>query len=771
MFVCAIGGCVSVMSSLCVMMCLCAYPLHQGLASRQELLRFARLHDFDHPEVRCDVGSPLKRLEQLVGMEPSAYSLPAAAEIPAPVWDEHKFRAGRLSHSVHLQFWDEVVLVGHPQRERILDAMRGMRPQRYFKRYRGRFAGVNYDCDEPPARVFRNNLSRSDLTSTGETCMAWAQRKISADVATGALLRLGRVGQCPTPRVVLPLSVEPLKPRLIHDARYTNLWCEPNPFSMDRVGSVPDTFERKSVLGSYDHKSGYHAFLFAEDAREFFGFELDGYYYVPRGGIFGWNVIPEIYHIAHEALLAYAARVFGIPSLVYLDDALTGSRTAGGMAEAGYALEVCLWLNFLAGYTISVPKSVLGPVPQICWLGIDIDTDAGTFSIPPLKKAKFVALVDAALASGYITVSGLESVAGKAISFMLAVGEAAKVFTREMFNVLASVRTGRTGHNSAVLRLSPRLRRVLEVWTRFIDAFDGAPWLDVMHSVLRIETDASSRRWGGVLMESGQAVIEVGEEFSPSEMELHIEAKEALAVTRVIEELAAQRGWQFLAGRRVDAWIDNLPLVFAMNKGSSRMAAVHTEVERLFWLKLEHHFVINAIWWDTHQNFRADGITRTPVDGDWRLGAHGFRVVWDEWGPFAADLMASSVSAQRDPRCGTRLAFFSQYCSPGSAGVNLLAQALAPGSYFCFPPVKMVGPVVTYLAGAGPGVRVALLVDAASARGSGGWFPRVSAIARGSVRLPVGCVRDHGGTVVPSCFVCYWIESGERKALLRDRRV
>jgi hypothetical protein len=100
-------------------------------------------------------------------------------------------------------------------------------------------------------------------------------------------------------------------------------------------------------------------------------------------------------------------------------------------------------------------------------------------------------------------------------------------------------------------------------------------------------------RWGGVLMEGGAASIEIGEEFSSQEMQLHIEAKEALAVTKVISAVAAARGWAAISGKRADVWIDNLPLVFALAKGSSKMEAVHREVERLFWWKLTHHFTLS----------------------------------------------------------------------------------------------------------------------------------------------------------------------------------
>ena len=111
---------------------------------------------------------------------------------------------------------------------------------------------------------------------------------------------------------------------------------------------------------------------------------------------------------------------------------------------------------------------------------------------------------------------------------------------------------------------------------------------------MRIETDASSRRWGGVLRERDVTVIEVGEEFSAEEMSLHIEAKEAVAVCKVIEGIVAVKGWGFIEGRRVDAWIDNLPLVFALAKGSSKMEGVHDVIEKLFWWKLEHHFTLTG---------------------------------------------------------------------------------------------------------------------------------------------------------------------------------
>jgi hypothetical protein len=685
-------------------------------------------------------------------MNPRDYTSPVApGQVPAPVWDENKFIAGRLTHDVHLKFWGEVALHGHPDRERLLFSMRGMQPA--FQRFRGRFAGKSYDCDSPPDREFRNNWPDA-LTSTGESPEDWAWSRIQTDLVSGAVIEIDH-----RPSVVLPLSVELEKPRLIHDARYTNLWCDSKPFTMDRVGTVPSTFQRQSQLVSYDHKAGYHAFLFEPGAREYFGFSIKGRYFVPAAGIFGWSVQPEIYHSTHVALLSFAATAFGIPSLCYLDDALSGPRWEDGKpsaASAAWCVEVLLWLNFLAGYTISVKKSVLRPVQQICWLGVDIDSASCTFSIPPVKKAKFLALVRAGLDTGRVSVRDLERIAGKAISFLLSVGEAAKVFTRVLFDVVADIRSGRFANASSWVRLSPKLRRVFDVWVAFLDAFDGAPWFDTHHSVLRLETDASGRRWGGVLVEGGDVSIEVGEEFSHQEMQLHIEAKEALAVTKVLSAVVAVRGWSAISGKRIDVWIDNLPLVFALAKGSSRMEAVHREVEKLFWWKLTHHFTLSPIWWDTHRNVRADDITRVEVDNDWRLVNGVFAVLWERWGAFDADLMASSVSAQCTPGGSERLRFFSRFHSPGSAGVNILTQVVGAGRFYVFPPPQMVDAVLDHLASQ----RAAMSVVMVGRLWPKNWLSRHRSRVRDSVLLGAGSVRDHDGVAVGRSFGAWLLSFG-----------
>ena len=82
---------------------------------------------------------------------------------------------------------------------------------------------------------------------------------------------------------------------------------------MGRVGSIPEVFDTGAYLITMDDKSGYHHLRFKPAAQELFGAELDGVYYVPECGVFGYDRMPEIYHLLKEALMDFIALVFGIP--------------------------------------------------------------------------------------------------------------------------------------------------------------------------------------------------------------------------------------------------------------------------------------------------------------------------------------------------------------------------------------------------------------------------------------------------------------------------
>ena len=75
--------------------------------------------------------------------------------------------------------------------------------------------------DLPPRKAFLNNVSCKPFVK-------FIQQTLLDRLETGAVSLLGKVGEVqpppPPPHLVLPLTVEPTKPRLCHDARFLNLW-------------------------------------------------------------------------------------------------------------------------------------------------------------------------------------------------------------------------------------------------------------------------------------------------------------------------------------------------------------------------------------------------------------------------------------------------------------------------------------------------------------------------------------------------------------------
>ncbi|CAH3162802.1 unnamed protein product, partial [Porites lobata] len=73
------------------------------------------------------------------------------------------------------------------------------------RHFKGSFKGELFDSDEPPMKVFKNNVSCKPFVS-------FVEETLVARLRSGAISLLGRVGVVDPPFIVLPLTVEPTKP-------------------------------------------------------------------------------------------------------------------------------------------------------------------------------------------------------------------------------------------------------------------------------------------------------------------------------------------------------------------------------------------------------------------------------------------------------------------------------------------------------------------------------------------------------------------------------
>ena len=88
----------------------------------------------------------------------------------------------------------------------------------YLQHFKGRFGGFEYDSDTPVPRLFQNNKSCKPFVD-------FISANIYDRIVVGAVTVLGGVEEC-SPILVMPLTVEPNKPRLYQDQRYLNCWMK-----------------------------------------------------------------------------------------------------------------------------------------------------------------------------------------------------------------------------------------------------------------------------------------------------------------------------------------------------------------------------------------------------------------------------------------------------------------------------------------------------------------------------------------------------------------
>jgi len=88
--------------------------------------------------------------------------------------------------------------------------------QKFMNPLKGSFISVQHESVEPPTRVFKNHYPRKQFSQVGTEAIL--QR-----IESGVIRVSGKLGEVAPPRLVLPITIEPQKPKLCIDARFLNL--------------------------------------------------------------------------------------------------------------------------------------------------------------------------------------------------------------------------------------------------------------------------------------------------------------------------------------------------------------------------------------------------------------------------------------------------------------------------------------------------------------------------------------------------------------------
>lgn len=611
--------------------------------------------------------------------------------------DPLSFRAGELHE--HVVEWSEII-GDNPsaQQKEVLGWIQNkVSIFAYLTHFSGSFKGEHYRSDRPPARQFQNNPSCQSFVT-------FVQKSLLDRLRTGAISLVGRVGECEPPYLVLPLTVEPKKPRLCQDARFLNLWMVDKPFTLDKLSDLPRYVGENHYQSILDDKSGYDHVLLTRESRTYFGIQWGGWWFVYNTLPFGWKISPYVYQTT--ALVASDLfRSMGIPCSIYIDDRHNGqlqiARDCGAYANlssideyneaaAKSSLYIVAYYLVKMGYFLGLSKSILKPRKEVPYLGFLVDSSRQAFALIPEKRDKFVTMVRQIASQKLVSVKSLEILVGKCVSMSLAI-PGALLFTREMNHAIGnSLRSGRP------IRIKGNLKSEIEHWL-FLESWDSPiPWRDERLIQMTITTDASSSGWSGrVFLDKP---LELSDYWTTDEQCYDISIKETLALDKVLWSVA-----NVIRNCRVDAQVDNQALIQAWNRQGAMSVELSRVIKRLFFTVTKLNISLHISNIQSAENL-ADGPSRRLTESDSTLHPD----VWTEvekrfGGPngHSCDLMALDSNAMKDPT-GAPLPHFNPYPSPCSHGVNVFTQDLSSDRVllkkpYVFPPLVLVGPIVRLL--------------------------------------------------------------------------
>ena len=611
--------------------------------------------------------------------------------------DPSSFHAGELHR--HYPAWERLVSGDpSPQQAQVLTWIRHrVAVCDYFQPFCGTFKGERYNSLRPPPKQIKNNNMCKPFVS-------YISQTLLARLNTGAIKVLGKVGLVDPPYLVLPLTIEPKKPRLCYDARFLNLWMRDVPFSLDTLSDLPRYVGRDSYQTVLDDKSGYDHVLLSEDSWTYFGFEWSGWYFLYVSLPFGWKISPFVYHSIGLFSSNYF-RSIGIPCSLYIDDRHNGqlqvsfqsgaysslpTADARRFAAANSAIFLVAYHLVSMGYFLALNKSILVPRKTVPYLGFFVASEQEAFTVIPEKKEKFLVLLRHTLKGKSVTVHQLQRLVGKCISFSRAI-PGALLFTRAMNMAISrGIRSGKP------VPLSQDIRDELNHWLHLDSWDDVLPWRDEKHIQVALASDASGSGWGGLLLT--QPENPVSGYWTPQERQLDISTREALALEKVISSFSNS-----LRNARVDAHVDNQAVVNAWKNQSGRSPTLLRAIKSLFFTVTSFNIYLNLLFVPSAQN-PADVSSRRLSRSDSTLHPAVWCKVQSEFGGptgHSCDLMALDSNVMHDLD-GKPLPHFTPHPSPHSSGVNIFSQDLL-SKHFCvtrcyvFSPLALVGPLLRYM--------------------------------------------------------------------------
>ena len=224
---------------------------------------------------------------------------------------------------------------------------------------------------------------------------------------------------------------------------------------------------------------------------------------------------------------------------------------------------------------------------------------------------------------------------------------------------------------SHLILVTHALREEWHMWLYFLTENKVAPWKNLYNVLVKadVSSDASGMAFAGVVdFPRGKTMITAGE-FSNNMLSQDIQVKEGEALRATLSMIVSQIPHE-IYGKTLLCKIDNQALKAVLErKGTSHNYFLNQVGKSIFWLTEAGQFHLSLEYVKSEDNV-SDAFTRQSPGLESSLSKMFFKKVWDNFGPFKWDLMASAANVNYNSK-GEPLLFFSRYFDEKAHGTDV----------------------------------------------------------------------------------------------------
>jgi hypothetical protein len=401
--------------------------------------------------------------------------------------------------------------------------------------------------------------------------------------------------------------------RMILNLKNLNPYIAKQKFKMDTLLSAITMVYQNCWFLSLDFTDAYYSVRIAPESRKFLRFKFDGELYEFTCLPNGLRPAPRLFTKLVKVPLATLRKDYGIHITAYLDDTLLVFETQDEAVEYG---RIAADLFQDLGFMISIKKSVLTPTRQIEFLGVIINSEDMTVSLPTDKAIKIVQEVERLIDSETCSIREMASVLGK-LQATSSANAFAALHTKELEKAKNLELKCHRGRFDDIMQVSEEIKRELRWWLAKTTTI-SAPILTA-DPEYTLYTDASLRGWGYY---DPQVKDSGGGRWSEEESQLHINVLELKAV-----ELALRIKCRDKVNLHVRIMSDNTTTVACIKKQGSVQSTNCNEVAQRIWkFMLERGNWVSAAHCPGVDNVEADRASREFKDDvEWSLNKEIFQ--------------------------------------------------------------------------------------------------------------------------------------------------